>query len=122
MTKIVRITTYFLLICVTLSLSDWPYVDEILADLPAPQAAQLVSVNDPQMTDAHPSKSPIPSQQSKSCSCYAYGDLVNLAVFSHHMQAPFAAMSQVFPSARITAPSSAIPDRIDRPPRLSLIS
>lgn len=116
MTRFVRIITYVLLVSLVLSLSDWPYVDEILADLPSQQAQhdQLTVDDLAPDHDAGQSKSPIPSRQAKSC-C-AYGDLVNLAVFLHDLRAPAKALSHDFPSGRFSEPGSTPPDRIDRPP------
>lgn len=113
MTGFFRITAYVLLASLVLSLSDWPYVDEILDDLPL-QPAQAALAHALPEGEGGQSRSPAPPLKAKLC-C-AYGDLANLAVLSPPVGQAVTGLSHDFPAEPFSRPGAVPPERIYRPP------
>lgn len=113
----VRAVTVVLLIVLALDLGDWPYVDEILADVP-PIGSASGMTNEPSETQA-PDRSGAPEK-----SIGAYQLLLHLGQFALNGATAVITTAKTQPTLdlRSSIYDSVVPDRLYRPPIVPLLS
>lgn len=113
----VRTVTVVLLIVLGLDLGDWPYIDEILADV-QPTASVNAATSELPRTPA-PNKSGAPAK-----SAAAYQLLLHLGQFALNGAAAVIPIAATQPplDLRSSIYKFVVSYRLDRPPKVSLLS
>lgn len=117
--KIFRLTAYVVLLALVLNLSDWPFVDEILAEN-TPQQSSEVSSDDVGFQSREKSSTPQQSSGDSRPSASIYQSLTNFVDMPSHRLALSTDCESPTYSATEKAFVSAIPPPLERPPRTSL--
>lgn len=115
MRKLFRTAAYFVLITFVLSLGDWPFVDEILAEQIQIQQDAFAALQ------ASPSASTVTKTSNVSHSAASiYESLVNLIDMPRHAVPSMLAQRATGYLAETPRFVSAMPDPFERPPSFSL--
>ena len=116
MAKLFRLSAYLVLITLVLSLGDWPFLDEILAEQVQIQREELSSLQSNPTLTSSVAKTSIVSHSSGSI----YQSLMNLVDMPRHDFPKMVASHAIRYWPEVSRFESAIPDSLERPPILLL--
>ena len=117
--KIFRLAAYVVLFALVLNLSDWPFVDEILAENTSQQGRE-VSSDEVGFKQNEKSFKPQQSSGDSRPAASIYQSLTNFVDMPSHRLALSTDCESPTYSATEKAFVSAIPPPLERPPRTSL--